>query len=136
MVCYDVLGDSNHACDALSCHHVCCDDCLLRHVEAQLEEGRSAGCPYPNCSLLIPEAVLTALLSKQGTHGINLLTRARKLRAYEFADQCDRIKWCPRPGCKHTVKRCGDGDGGAFSTVTCACGATFCFGCLFLGCHE
>eukprot|EP00927_Polykrikos_kofoidii_P022822 TRINITY_DN21186_c0_g1_i3.p1 TRINITY_DN21186_c0_g1~~TRINITY_DN21186_c0_g1_i3.p1 ORF type:complete len:783 (-),score=141.76 TRINITY_DN21186_c0_g1_i3:267-2420(-) len=139
IICYDTLEGDSCACDALICGHLCCDEDLLRHAEVRLADGHPPDCPFPGCRISLPESVLATLFSTLGDRGVGLLERYQKLRTNKFVQQCDAMKWCPKPGCGLPVKDEGskgkDKDN-AGRCVRCSCGTSFCFACLHIGGHE
>lgn len=75
-------------------------------------------CPAPGCGLHLPPAVAEALLSGSERQRYSDLLAAR------YVDSNPALKWCPRPGCSHSVALAdalqsgGDSSGGGHAAVS------------------
>lgn len=118
-----ICWEESHENVALPCHHVFCKECMLRHLEVNVDQGRSfdIDCPHSGCNMLVPEYLV------QKHAPLEMYRRYAKFANNAFVETRKDMRWCPRPGCQNAVydpiqeRNCRAG--------YCACGYRFCFDC-------
>lgn len=93
VVCYGDIGPGD-GCQLRGCGHMCCKECLRRHIEAKSSSGESLiACVIPECTIAVSQREIRALV------GIEAFARLDR-RALEQAAACDpSLHLCPTPDC-------------------------------------
>lgn len=103
------------------CEHMYCKGCLVAYLQLRVSNGEvlKMPCPTFECTSVVPEEVLTALL------GTELLGKYMRYRRNQEIEANPNVKHCPQPDCQ------GYAEGGIERPrLTCnACGHTYCFYC-------
>jgi ariadne-1 len=136
-ICFD---DSVHESRALGCGHRFCTGCWTEYTTAKIRaEGEHAvRCMAEGCAVVAPDAFVQGALAGDAP----TWARFRELLVRDFVGSKRALKFCPYPGCSHTVA-CAAGAPRAslatqVPTVTCGADArhVFCFGCDVAGDHR
>ena len=125
-ICFeDVAADRTFA---LPCAHSFCVGCWKEYLRAQIEGGDVTGknalatrCPHGRCKEVMGMEAWEMILDEDDAQ---LLSKYRQMLVRSFVDDSKSCAWCPKVGCDrivaHSQRR---------STIECACGHQFCFGC-------
>jgi ariadne-1 len=131
-ICYD---DTSTKTFALSCGHRYCTNCWEAFTSSKIrQEGEHViRCMAEGCSLVAPDDFVRRVLKDDDASWI----RFRELLVRHFVGNKRALKFCPYPGCTHTVSCPAAATKASLSTqvptVTCGADASpkhvFCFGC-------
>lgn len=138
-VCFDLVSDKDSngsLCGEVlkECGHFACNECLFGHVRVRvMDEGDLSllVCPAEACRARISAAAVEEILAADQ----EAVSRFRQLQASAIVAQSDRVVWCPAAGCSASIELPPHAASKAVS-VTCSCGAQFCFGCKAMPHHE
>lgn len=136
-ICFD---DSATETQALACEHRFCKDCWTAYTTAKIRtEGEHViQCMAEGCKLVAPDEFVQTTLAEDTTSW----ERFRELLVRHFVGSKRGLKFCPYPGCTHTVACSAAATKASLATQvpTVVCGAdpkhVFCFGCEVDGDHR
>eukprot|EP00164_Ancoracysta_twista_P002815 GFYU01003744.1.p1 GENE.GFYU01003744.1~~GFYU01003744.1.p1 ORF type:complete len:505 (-),score=117.93 GFYU01003744.1:15-1529(-) len=122
-ICFDEdtpIAELNHT----GCGHFFCQDCYAQYMTMKVEEGQSTiTCPTPDCYVVVDEDLVKACVDEKAFNRyLFFLNRT-------FVEVQPNLKWCPAPGCENCVYSPLKSFVRLPTSVTCACGQSFCFEC-------
>lgn len=129
-ICYDDDVD-RASLVALWCGHTFCGDCWRGYLALKVKEKAThITCPGADakkkkCTLLVDDVTIAKLLGDEAS-----LQRHAEALVDSYVQVRSDLRHCVQPNCSNIVRLVSRATGvfGSDET-TCACGATFCFGC-------
>lgn len=104
------------------CPHSFCNDCIARHVDAQLQIGRLPTCPHPRCTLPLDLANCKPFLPRK-------LFRLFRTRLEEESIPFSDKVYCPYPDCSVLMQLQKPISPSLPSTFCLKCKRPFCIKC-------
>lgn len=142
-ICFD---DTQTSTLALDCEHSFCTECWGAYIESKIrtEGEHRITCMAESCSVVAPDSFVRKALegSEACPDAQATIVRFQDLLVRHFVSCKSDLKFCPYPGCTHTVSCPSVSSKSALSTTvpTVTCGADpkhkFCFGCTVEGNHQ
>lgn len=105
------------------CDHKFCSDCFQQYLKNKVivAEVFHIGCAMDGCKSELDDEFIEKNLKFLDEA---LIAKFRKFKKMKILSENTNLRWCPKPGCEHYVKRRNQE-----IKLVCICGEQICFEC-------